>query len=112
MQMRVPTDLWVKALLRRCHAAGATAVIARHGDAEAGVAIVKIRLLDGTVKLLGPPPAGSVGNDGMPKLEPLLKSEVVPEADADAYITRQIGFDPDIWVVEIDDRLGRTFVGD
>ena len=36
--------------------------------------------------------------------------EVVPEADADAFLARQIEFDSDIWIVAVDDRQGRHFL--
>ena len=36
--------------------------------------------------------------------------ESTDEAKAAAYFERQIKYDPDIWIVEIEDRQGRTFV--
>ena len=39
-----------------------------------------------------------------------LKSESATEADAEAYLARQIKFDPDIWIVEVEDRAGRNFL--
>ena len=34
------------------------------------------------------------------------------DADADAYLSRQAAYDSDIWVIEIEDRQGRHFLGD
>jgi hypothetical protein len=39
-----------------------------------------------------------------------LKAQPAPEADAEAYLGRQIKFDPDIWIVEVEDRDGRSFL--
>ena len=107
--LRVPTDLRVKALIRRCSAAGVAAVVARHGDADAGMLFVKVRLLDGTAKLFGPAPAGDAALDGLAKLAPHLAPEGAAETYVDGYMARQISFDPDLWLVEIDDRQGRNF---
>lgn len=119
-EMRVPTELRVKALLRRCDIAGVPAVVARHGDADAGILFVKLRLLDGTARLLGPAPAGTGADDPLPRLVAHLPAaggsdaaaKGVGEADVDAYLARQAQFDSDLWVIEIDDRLGRDFLDD
>ncbi len=34
----------------------------------------------------------------------------VPEADIEARLTREIKFDPDLWIVEVEDRAGRHFL--
>ena len=38
--------------------------------------------------------------------------ESCDEAKASAYFERQIKFDPDIWIVSVEDRQGRHFLED
>lgn len=108
--MRIATEMVVRALLRRCGAGGAPAFIMRRGDAERGALFVKVAMLDGRAKLFGPAPAGlSAGSDDRP-LSAHLAPEGTSEADVDAYLARQVEYDPDLWLVEIEDRAGRTFL--
>lgn len=110
--MRISTELAVKALIRRCQSAGAPAYVVRHGDDERGALFVKITLLDGRAKLLGPPPAMLSDASQSRKLEHHLSADGASERDVDSYLARQIEFDPDLWLVEIEDRAGRTFFED
>ena len=99
-------------MIRRCNAAGAAALVARRGEAEQGVVFVKVLMPDGRARLFGPAIAGLPRPDGMPRLEPHLSPDGVPEAEVETYLTRQISFDSDLWVVEITDRQGRSFLDD
>jgi hypothetical protein len=110
--MRIPTELRAKALIRQCAASGVTAVVVRHGDDDAGMLYVKVRLLDGNARILGPAPAGLTAEGDLPRLVPHLDGGGVPERTADDYLTRQIGFDPDLWLIEIEDRHGASFLDD
>ena len=40
--MRLKSEIWVKAYLRRCAVAGASGVVARHGDDDAGAIFIKV----------------------------------------------------------------------
>lgn len=100
-------QIWVGALVRRAHAAGAFAAIVARGDADFGVVLVKVNLLDGRARLYAPSIDGEGGRVWM---DPLGREAPAPEADADAYIARRRVQDPDIWVVEVEDRAGRTFI--
>jgi hypothetical protein len=101
---RLKSAIYVQALIRRAEAAGAAAYLVRRGAEEAGAVFLKINRLDGTCMVLSPArrgeervwtkPLGDSGND---------------ERSAE-YFAKQIRFDPDIWIVEIEDRAGRTFV--
>jgi len=107
--MRLKSGIWVSAYLRRRHIDGTFAVVRRRGAEEAGAIFIKIARLDGTAELYGPAPQTAF-DDSRPAdraFSPCFKQQPVPEADAEAYLAREIRFDSDIWIVEVEDRTGR-----
>jgi hypothetical protein len=110
--MRLKSAVWVAAYLRRCQVEGAFAVLRRRGAEDAGAIFVKVSRLDGTADLFGPAPQ-AMFDDAHPTdriFAPALKQQPVTEADAEAYLARQLRYDPDIWIVEVEDRAGRNFL--
>ncbi|MEA2952658.1 MAG: hypothetical protein QOJ96_2178 [Alphaproteobacteria bacterium] len=110
--MRLKSGIWVAAYVRRCHIEGAFAAVRRRGAEEAGAVFVKLNRLDGTADLYGPAPQ-SAFDDTHPadrafsRCLPVLPA---PEADVEAFLTREIRFDPDVWIIEVEDRNGRHFL--
>jgi len=102
--IRLKTAIYVQALIRRCEVAGAAAYLVRRGAEEAGAVLIKINRLDGTVVVLS---QASRGEERV-WLKPLGDS--CNEQRTAEYFARQLRVDPDIWIVEIEDRQGRTFV--
>src|SRR5262245_36174529 len=84
--MRLSSELWVQAFIRRCNAAGAPAFIMRRGDDERGAIYVKVALLDGRAKLFGPAPAGLSETTAVRLLTAHLDPEGAPEREVDAYL--------------------------
>ena len=110
--MRLKSGIWVAAYLRRCQVEGAFAAVRRRGAEEAGAIFIKINRLDGTADLYGPAPQASFA-EAQPTdraFSPCLKMLPAAEADAEAYLAREVSFDPDVWIVEIEDRQGRSFL--
>jgi hypothetical protein len=110
--MRLKSDIWVAAYLRRCQVEGSPAVLRRRGAEEAGAIFVKVSRLDGTADLYGPAPQ-SAFDEARPSeraFSPALKGLPLAEADVESYLTRQLRFDPDLWIVEVEDRGGRHFL--
>ena len=107
--MRLRSDIWVAAYLRRRNAGGSVAVLRRRGAAEAGAIIVKIDRLDGRAALYGPAPQ-SLATDLPPGVDRLFTRMHDPEwidpVDAEARLAREIRFDSDLWIVEVEDRDG------
>jgi hypothetical protein len=110
--MRLKSEIWVKAYLRRCQVNGAAGVVARHGDDDAGAIFIKVVRADRAAALFSPAPAGLDDADFDRRWVSRFKSGFVPEAEAEAVLKREADFDSDIWVVEIEDREGRDFLGD
>jgi hypothetical protein len=110
--MRLKTALWVAAYLRRCQVEGTFAVVRRRGAEEAGAVFVRISRLDGTSDLFGPAPQSAFdAMGGADRAFTLcLKERPAPDAAVEAYLAREIKFDPDVWIVEVDDREGRNFL--
>lgn len=110
--MRLKSDIWVKAYLRRCAVEGAPAVVVRHGDDDAGAIFIKVNRLDGTARVFGPAPAGLDQASTDRRWTPRLNGKESPDAAAEAFLVREAEFDPDLWVIEIEDRAGRHFLDD
>ncbi len=88
--------------IRQCLAEGIPATVAHKGDAKGGTLMLKLNLLEGGCRVL----SQARGLDGALGWLAAFKGEAVPEAEADQHIARAISRDPDLWVVEIEDRDG------
>jgi hypothetical protein len=102
---RLKAGIFVRALIRRAEVSGAQAYVARKGSEEAGAVFLKIAKLDGTSMILSQARRG----EGDLVWMKVLGDAVTDEASA-KYFEKQIKFDSDLWIVEIEDRQGRAFV--
>lgn len=108
--MRLRSEIWVSAYLRRCQAEAVPVVIVRRGDSEAGAIFISIDRLDGTVFLYGPAPTGLEGSDTDRRWVRCLEGKAATPQEVSLYLARQIEFDPDLWIIEVEDRAGRHFL--
>jgi hypothetical protein len=106
--MRLKSELWVKAYLRRTADLGVPGVVVRRGDPDAGAIYIKVARLDGTADLYGPAPAGLVEDDGERRWSRV--PGLADEAAVDIHLERERKMDTDLWIVEIEDRAGRAFL--
>jgi hypothetical protein len=112
--MRLKSAIWVGAYVRRVFGAGAFAAIRRRGAEEAGAIVIKVNRLDGTADLFCPAPQ-TVFDEARPAERMFsagLAVQPAPEADVEARIVRELRFDPDLWLIEVEDREGRNFLDD
>jgi hypothetical protein len=111
--MRLKSSIWVSAYLRRCSVEGAFAAVRRRGAEEAGAVFIKVSRLDGTGTLYAPAPQ-AVFDDEKPAdrlFTATLGNDIpAPEANIEARLAREIKFDPDVWILEVEDRAGRNFL--
>jgi hypothetical protein len=102
---RLKAGIFVRATIRRAQVAGASAFVVRKGAEEAGAVILTLSRLDGTCLLLN---QARNGKGELVWARPL--GDWGDEAKARSWLDKQIRFDPDLWIVEIEDRQGRAFV--
>jgi hypothetical protein len=108
---RLRSDIWVAAYLRRVEIEGAFAALRRRGAAEAGAIFVKVDRLDGRAALFGPAPQTEVAELGVERLWARAhKEEWVDAAAIEARVAREIAFDSDLWLIEVEDRAGRSWL--
>ncbi|ABD53442.1 DUF1491 family protein [Jannaschia sp. CCS1] len=101
MSARLTADFWVAAYLARLRVEDIPAFIVSRGDGTAGAVLVKQSPLDGTATL------HQRSFDPMTGTRDWMVLTQGPETDVDAAIARQQSFDPDLWVIEVEDRAGR-----
>jgi hypothetical protein len=103
MVPRLKAGVWVDAQVRACNGAAIPLYVLHRGDPDAGMILIKLIRETGRAMVLSP----------MRQLDESMAwfratgPEPVDEAEADAYVARQHKVDPDIWVIEIEDRDGR-----
>jgi hypothetical protein len=103
---RIRTDFWVAAYIRRLGVEGVAAVLGRRGAPEAGAVFIRVDRLDGTAVLLGPAPQSEAAQDGARAFAPLHRDAALDARAAEARLAREVSFDPDLWIVEVEDRGG------
>jgi len=110
--MRLKAEIWVRAYIRACAVEAVPVMVVRHGDNDAGAVFIKICRRDGSARLFGPAPSGLDGPESGQRWIAQLDAPETSEADVDQFLDRQASFDPDLWVIEVEDPKGRHFLGD
>ena len=98
---RLTAEFWVQAYLTRLRLADIPAFLVCRGDATAGAVLVKQATLDGRAT------AHQRSFDPVSGARAWMVLVEGAEADVDAVIDRQRDFDPDLWIIEVEDRSGR-----
>jgi len=98
---RLATGIWVAAYRKRLELAGIPAFVTSRGDETAGAVLVKVNTLDGVARAFHRTYDLQTGK----KVWDVLAIGL--EAEVDEAVRRQLGFDPDLWVIEVEDRAGR-----
>lgn len=100
--MRVKAELFIAAIIRRVFSAGGFAAVERHGSDEAGAIFFRQRHRDGSVSLYAPAPQSELDpEDRDSRLFEVRLEKADPQA-ADDLMARELRFDPDLWMVEIE----------
>ena len=95
----------MSAFLRRWQAQGQYGAVLRKGAPEAGSVYVIVNHLDGALHLFGPAAGPAHDAEGERRWVEELPYPA-SQASIDALMARRIRVDPDIWIIEIEDRLG------
>jgi hypothetical protein len=99
------TSVWASALIRRAELGGAFASVVRKGDPRAGAVLVKLyNPMTREVRVY------AQALNGAGETVWMQPAAADSETDLDAFVRRQTGYDPDLWVIEIEDRDGRHFL--
>ena len=98
---RLTARFWVDAYLARLRVFDIPAFVVAHGDDTGGAVLVKLATMDGQAVLF----QRSFDLESGERVWVELAAGA--ERDVDAAVTRQRGFDPDLWVIEVEDRAGR-----
>ncbi|MCI5048255.1 MAG: DUF1491 family protein [Aquisalinus sp.] len=102
---RLKTEIFIRAWLRRAQSEGAFATVARKGDPDGGLVIVKAINTDRQACAWIETYAVEEKNRWRPLTETFLA-----EIEVNEKISRELNFDRDLWLVEVEDRDGRNFL--
>ena len=105
-EARLRAGIWVAAYLARLQGLAIPAFVVRRGDDTAGAVLVKLSTLDGSAT------AFQRSFDPMTGQRTWMVLAEGAERDVDEAVARQRRFDPDLWVIEVEDKAGRHLLGE
>ena len=103
---RLTTDVWVSAYMTRLRLLDIPAFVTSKGDATAGAVLIKLNTLDGRAC------AYQRSFDLMTGERAWVELARGEEAEVDTSVAKQSSFDPDLWVIEVEDKQGRHLLDD
>ncbi len=103
--MRLKSEIWVQAFMRKCNGEGKYCTVAARGAAEAGAVFIIVNRLDGSFHLFGPAPGPAFDEQGDRRFIEELPYPA-SEAEVAALLARRKKFDSDLWIIEVEDRHG------
>lgn len=106
MSVRLASGIWVSAYLARLRLANIPAYVTQRGDQTAGAVIVKVATLNGLAKAF----QRSFDLASNERIWIVLTEG--SETEVDALLSRQKARDRDLWVIELEDRHGRTLLNE
>jgi hypothetical protein len=98
----ISTELLISAQRRIAANEGVPLTIVRRGYNAVGTILLKINRLDGTARVLS-----QIRYNDELVWSPVSRTDPMPDRDAEAYLAKQANIDPDLWIVEIEDKQGR-----
>lgn len=107
MEPRLKAEIWAKAHIRKCSFINVPVFVVRRGDETAGSVLIKVNRLNNKCMVLIPT---TNFEDGSRKWLQGTGPDWVEEQIADAYLAKQVNFDRDCWILEIEDPEGRHFL--
>ncbi|MFY9287466.1 MAG: DUF1491 family protein [Alphaproteobacteria bacterium] len=103
-ESRLPTDILTSAIIRTAAREGIAIVVRQRGDNANGAVLLKINKLDGTARVLS-----QARFDEEVIWNPVSRKDPMSEAEAEIYLEKQLRMDPDLWLIEIEDKEGRLW---
>lgn len=103
MTPRLTSEFWVQAYLTRLRGADIPAFVTAKGDVTAGAILVKLNTLDGQAQAF----QRSYDETGA---RIWITLSTGTDADVESTLAKQRNFDPDIWIIEVEDKSGRTLL--
>ncbi len=104
MAARLAAGIWVSAYLTHLRLAEIPVYVTAKGDATSGAVVVKVATLDGKAQSF------QRSYDLVQGARVWVTLAEGPEVDVDAVLARARARDPDLWVIELEDRQGRTLL--
>ena len=100
---RLKSGIWIQAQIRLCAIANLATYVVKKGDTDAGAIFLRINTLDGTSCIY----SQTRDMSGEIAWSQAGGGEPMDDMVAHEYLEKQQKYDPDLWILEIEDPKGK-----